>query len=256
MANAIYNHAADNHFVDAVSLTSTQAPMTGYSLTTLQAMNPAARVRFSHKTLEIEAIFASSVTASLLAIPVSNLDAGSAILRLQNAAGLDIAVPIPTMPDTGIPKTAILDFSAQSNRTSYAWQLQITSNTANVVLGGAVWLGASIRSLNRNFMWGYEEREERHGLDQTNDYGTRYLVNHRTNTRMVECDFNARDAGMEQLRLWHQDGRREPSVFWIDPSVNDAYLGVWDGDFSVSHAYVNSRRIRLPFVELAKGKPV
>lgn len=258
MHEGIYSHYDDNLIWDC-TISANASPMSSYSLTTLQSPNPAARVRFSSGTVTISfsnfnaTSPAPSASPNLLAIPVSNLE--GSVLSLTNSAGLNISVPVPTMPDHRIPKTIVLDFSSQANRTAATYSLVIAGNVANVVLGGGIWLGAK-RTLDRNFRYSFHELEDQPEVGAVNDYGVEYLADLTTQTRSFRADFNASATGREQLRAWHQAGRRKATLFWPDPTVNDAYLGHWRTPFDVERTHPRVQKVSLDFGEFCKGKPV
>jgi hypothetical protein len=246
MANGIYAHYLDNHIWDA-TVTSSVAPLTSYSLDTLKSGQPAARVRWGTGTVTITFTFSGSKTANLLAIPVSNL-AGS-VLTLTNGAGLSQAITLPTLPADGIPLTAIATFTSSSHAV---WNLVISGNAANVILGGCIWLG-TYKELDRNFRYSFREIEDARGVGHENEYGTEYLVPYDTINRRFQCSFATSDTGAEQLRLWQRDGRWRPCLFWPDPSVNDAYIGRWETGLSLERHYPNYNPTSLVFRELGKG---
>lgn len=248
MANGIYGHYLDNKAWDA-TVTANQTPLSGYANSTLVSLNPAARLRYNTGTVTITLTFGSAVTADTFALPVSNL-AGS-VLTLTNGAGLSQAITLPTIPDNRIPLTAVKSFSSSSSTT---WNLVISGNAANVILGGGLWLGAK-RTLDRNFRYEFHEIGEQPGPEVTNEYGVDYTPNLRTLVRRLQCEFAATATGRAQLKAWFEDGRKRPCFFWPDPSVNDAYIGKWATTYDVTRG-VNVSTLSMEFAELSKGKPV
>lgn len=249
MSNAIYNHYSDNALWGG-TVTANVAPSTSYALADLQSAVPGVRVRWGVKTVTITWTFSGAVTADFFALPVSNLQ--GSVLTLTNGAALSQAVTLPALPTNRIPLTAIVQFASSSSTT---WNLVISGNAENIVLGGAAWLGQK-RTFDRNFMWSFHEREQQFGSAVVNDYGTRYLQTLQTQQRFIDITVRSRQTAIAAFKAWHQDARFRPGLFWPDPSVNDAYVGVWDTDLDVERAYTNVNPISLAFAELSKGKPV
>lgn len=249
MANGVYGHYLDNKAWNA-TVTADATPLTNYANQTLVSAIPSARVRYGTGTVTVTLTFGSAVTADVMALPVSNLQ--GSVLALTNGAGLNEAITLPTLPANRIPKTAIKEFASSS---STVWNLVITGNTEDVILGGGFWLGAK-RTLDRNFRYGWREIEEQPGEEQMNDYGVEYVPFYETQIRRVVCDFKLSATGVDQMKAWHQDGRKRPSLFWPDRTINDAYIGRWASGLEMAREFPTFAPLTMTFAELCKGKPV
>ena len=251
MSTGRYAHYLDNVMWNDPTITADATPTTSYSLDVLKGSNPAARVRFGTGTVTITLTFDAPVTATLFALPVSNL--AGAVLTLTNGAGLSQAVTLPTLPGNRIPLTAIVTFASS---TSAVWHLVISGNAANVILGGCLWLG-TYRTLAHNYVMGFREITDQPGpAPQVNDYGVEYLVNLGVQVRTFEGEFRASGDVADALLAWSQDGRHRPTLFWPDPSVNDAFIGHWVEAYTRQREWLTRSSISLRFRELSKGKPV
>lgn len=259
MANAIYQTYAD--YILAGGTWSGTAPSTTYALSDFAFLRPDWRVKFGATSVTITITLGSSKRADIFALPMHNLS--GAVLTLTNGSGLSQAITLATLSEDSIPLTTVVDLTAgtpvAATRTSNVWNLVITGNAVNVNLGAAIWLSGNSRSLNRNFNWGFTESEH-HGLaaEHVNEYLTSARLGTFSKTRTLNCQTLARAAGVTELRSWYRAncGRAHPSLLWPDPSVNDAYLGIWQDVFNVTRRFTNANDVSLTFDELSKGIPL
>lgn len=263
MSPAIFQRASDNILLGA-AITSTVPPVSTYDLATLGTLNPAARVIWDVKTVTITFTIAAAL-GDILVIPMHNLDAGSSVLTLTNGAGFSHALTIPASQANGFPPTLVVDLTALSGtRTSTVWNLVISGNSANVVLGGCVAIYGPKRTfagsaVGDNFTWDFHERETAYLTETANVYGSVFIQDYETVTRQIEVTINAAsETGLAAFRDWFRanHGRVGASLFWPDPAVTDAYLGRWQATFDVTHHHPRFKPFTLVFDELSKGKPV
>lgn len=260
MARPIVSSAAAYILTGATWSTSV-TPAAKYDVATCAYLRPDWRIRWAAKTVTVTATLGSSARADVVAIPMSNLDPGSAVLALTNGAGLNVPIPIPTLPADRLPLTAVCDLrdlASEGTRTSTTWHFVITANSVDVTLGSCLWLGTAV-DLSPGVRPGIQLGEIRfNGLDP-NAYGTVNRVRMRTRQRW--CAFGVpstttdRDALVEWARAGEGSGR--PSLFWLDPSVNDAFIGSWPDEYSSSLIVRNfSPMDGLRFTEWSKGLPL
>lgn len=240
-------------------------PDATYSAADLVSDIPAARVLYPSGTIDATFTLPSARTGHILVIPVSNADAGSAVVDLTNAATLSVDVPIPTMTRDRIPKTVVLDFSALSNLNSNVWHLLFTGNSAPVVLGGAIAIyGPKTSLIETDFLLGSGVERLRHAVQQTtNPHFTSYrqilrsLVRSVSYTRIMMQ--SERDRFEDIFRANFGMGR--PGFLWPHPPENDGYFGIWQETLEFTHIDNHPVLGRLysctiTFDELSKGQPV
>jgi hypothetical protein len=261
MASAIFQRYTDNILL-GVTPTATVAPSTSYSLATLATLNPAARVRWSVKTVTITFTI-SSAQGDILVIPMHNLDPGASVLTLTNGAGFSHAITIPAVQADGFPPTLVVDLTSFSSRTSTVWNLVIVSNSVNVTFGGCIAIYGPKRSflgqaVGDNFAWGFHESETPNVLDVANEYGTPYVQDYGTVNRKIAVDLRASSpSGLTAIRDWFRanHGRARPSLFWPDPtSTTSGLFGRWSNTFDVLQQMETYKPISLTFDEWPKGQ--
>jgi hypothetical protein len=260
MANAICSPYSGYILYDAVW--SGTAPMSTYSLATFTYLRPDWRVRYSVTTATITATLGASRLADLVVVPMSNL--GPSVLSLTNGSGLNVPVPVPAVP-TGpygrLPLTAVLDLrplASAGTRTASVWNWVITSNSVNITMGAALWLGSAV-NFTANFRPYAVFSEHYYNIPATNEYGSVYRERSRAKTRSMDFGVPARDAQRDQLMEWAGSGEGAglPSVFWPNPSVNDAFLGTLPDDVSNTWIVSNFSPVDgIRFTELSKGIPL
>lgn len=253
MANAIFCRDDENILIGGTPAGS--AALSSYHREDVISRLPSRRVLYGSTSVTYSVLLSSAKTGAIAILPVSNC--GPAVATLTNGAGLSTAYPIPALPEDNIPLSAILDFSALSNRSSNTWNLVIAANTANVLLGGGFGIYASKRQLpGRNYAYGWTEIETDFVIAHKNYYGTELRYPLTTRERLFEYQFKPTDADLDALRSWHRANRGQPGVFWPNPSVNEAHYGVWE-EFRVTRSIVPScHALTMTFRELVKGKPV
>lgn len=270
MGNSIYARYTDNIFADA-TFTSTVTPMDSYDVDTLALQRPEMRVRWAAQSLQIDISLPSPAEGAILAIPVTNLEAGSPSgLTITNDNGLSQELAIPAMPINRIPLTLVCDLTvatpSAATRTDDSWHLVFTSVGVNVTLGGAIFLFGPKRELTpADLRWGFSERILHAADDTRNVYLTRYRVDYETQERSLDCAVRCTYAQKELLKTFYlaNAGLVQPGLLWPEPATNDAYLGTWQEVFEAQQVdgagtpFVDDYYdVRLLFTELSKGKPV
>lgn len=253
---AIFQRADDWILAGATWSVAAGTLDTGYTLTGLSGLNPQKRIRFTGGTATLRATLPVAKSATAFALPVSNAEAGT--LSIANGAGFSLAVPVPPMPPDGIPLTAVIQFAATAASTQ--WDVSITGNTAPVVFGAAVWFGGTLRAFARNFKPGFGVRERGIKGELANEHGATFRQVYQARHRFFEFDVAATTAQAADLIAWYRgltaDGS-DGSLFWPDPTVNDAYVGAWASEYSakmyVGPTYHPHTGV---FAEFPKGKPV
>ncbi len=256
---AIFARYDDNILLGA-AITSTVAPLTSYALTTLALLNPAARVRFGTGTVTITFTIPSRL-GDVFVLPMHNLDPGSTF-QLTNGAGFSHAITVPPKLANGFPPTIVVDLTLLAGtRTSTVWNLVITGNSVNVILGGCVAIYGPKRSLlgvtaTDNFEWGYKERETDLLSETTNEYGSDYTLDYGAVLRQIEVNLTPTDTGITTVRdcFRGSHGRALPSLFWPDPNVVDASFGRWQKTFEATHAAPLTRPVVMVHDERSKGE--
>lgn len=261
MANALFSSYADYILGDA-TWSSNVAPMTTYSVDTFAEIRPDKRVRWGGKTVTITATLGAAIRADVVAIPMSNLDPGTSptIFRLTNDQGLDVNPELPVVPSDHLPLTCVYDFRQALNASTPAsvWNFIIANNSVDVTLGAALWLG-QLREFTANFRPSPIIGEQRLNSGGSNEYGTINRVRSRARIRSFEFSVPSRDAQRDTLIEWARAGEGSglPSLFWPDPSVNDALLGSWPDEYANTWVIDNfSPMDGIRFTEWSKGIPL
>lgn len=251
----------DDNILRTGTVTSTFAPLTSYTLATMNTDRPDARVLFGVTTVTITWTLGSPALGDILVIPTSNLE--GAVLTLTNGAGLSQAITIPAMTVNRIPKTIVADLSVlvpnPTTRTSNVWNLVIAANANNVKMGGAVYIFSPKRTLtpgdiNQVFVLARQHA----GIDTPNMYLTRYRQDFQTQIRSLSGKITCGAAQAADLESWYDDngGNTLPGLLWPDSGVGDAYIGTLSSVVASSHKIADVYDVGLTFSELSKGKPV
>lgn len=258
--SSIFQSYYQNILLDA-TITSTPSPSASYSLDTFAELNPQTRIRWGSGTVTIRWVLAGGAQrADIIAIPVHNIANG--VASLTNTNGLNVALPSPSPLANGMPKTLVVDLTLlepnPTTRTDDEISLIITANPANLRLGGAVAIYSPItRLVTRGFRWGNKFNKTGRMLEQENEYGSKYIQNLGTMGRDMEVTALATGADADLLEAWYDgnNGRGLPGLFWYDPSVQDAYFGHIQKQFSRENQYREVQSIKIQFEELIKGLP-
>lgn len=243
------------------TITSTVAPMTSYDLLTLLLRDPACRVRFNAGTVTITWTLDTPARLDVFVLPVSNLDEGYDVASLTNGSGLNVPVIVPPRQLNNIPRTCALDVTeAEANattRTSTVFNLVISGNSANVILGGAAF-GYGQRRLLDAVQWGFKYRKRQAVVQSTNEYLSRYRVNLSTNARVLDCRALAEPEEVKDLEDHYDDCRGAflPGLLWPQLAELDAYIGTWEAFEAQQQEGKFLYDVAMQFEELSKGKPV
>ncbi len=265
LTTAAIFQGADQNIFDGATITSAPAPSTTYTLETFHYQRPDWRVKFGSGTVTISwAVGSPGLRGDILVIPMSNLVDGH--VTLTNTTGLSQNIPVPATRRNGLPKTIVVDLSVltplAATRTAGSWSLVITSNPANVTIGGAIALYAPKTALgDRDFKWGYTVRKTGAVAERANEYLTRYILDLQAVERQVVLETLATDADADALEAWYDGthGRGLPGLLWLTPEVEDAFFGVWQPTFERvvgSALCVDTAIVQLTFTELSKGIPL
>ncbi len=249
------------------------APLASYSLSTLNSNQPAARVLFGVTTATVIMTLGGAFQGDVLAIPVSNATA----IQLTNGSGLNVAIPIPTMTRSGVPKTIVADLTLlQANnatRTAAVWTLVFTG-PANIIIGGAILLYGPVHRLIDNFLWGsasgghktpVNRQKTAATTESKNEYLTRYIQAHGTFEQNITLNhYEKTAASLADFESWFDGslGGGLPSLLWpgvaanLDVMLGDAFFGTWHPMFEMRQIEAGITEVTLQFYELSKGKPV
>lgn len=253
-----YSRNDDCILLDAATTLTSGTLVSSYVTSDILSFNPARRIRYTSGNVTIRFLLTSAKEGRLFALPMSNLAAGTTGILVTNVAGLSRAVAVSDLPPSGIPLTAVVDLGATStaNLVSSDWSVQFRSSTP-LTLGGAIWLGG-LRTLDPTLAYASPMQFEQHQtIEHENVYGVRLNYNLQTLKRWLEANINADAAGSSDLKAWYEAGRgrNKASVFWMESSVPDAYMGTWGEQFGMQRMLPNYRPIKLRFDEFVKGVP-
>lgn len=222
--NAIFQAFDEQILADAVWTGTT--PTDG-SVLLFERFDPATIITYEPGTSTVTATI-SSARGDILAIPATNADG----LVVTNGTGLNLSIPIPEMPRSGIPRTIVCDLSAlQPNnvlRTSTVWHFTFTCSTGFLIVGAAIALYSPLHELAvGDFQWGGSDLQTAYGISQESPFGVRYLTPLETASRSVKVTKLATAADLQALQDWYDGswGQFRPALLWPDPSVNDALVG-------------------------------
>jgi hypothetical protein len=262
MSAPILQRYHDNLLIGA-TITSTPAPLTSYSDATMLDHRPSERVRWNAVTVDIRLALATSGRADVLVIPVSNIDAGSSHLVLESDTGMSVAIPVPAMMPSGIPRTLAVDLTLlepnATKRTSNGFNLVVSYNSDDLVMGGALMLYGPKREIT-TMDWSRGVTRRRQGLvaETPNDYGSDYVQNFEARTRAIDLATVASDAELAEIEAWVDAnfGRGLPALIWPQPATGEAIFGRIREPFSVTQQFADYNDVKLTVDELGKGKPV
>lgn len=256
----------DQNILQGATITSTVAPSSTYILSELGLLLPSYRIIWGTGTVTITFTRgAGAAQGDILVIPASNLITGHA--TLTNGAGLSQALTFPSLLRNGFPPTMAIDLTVgtpnNATRTSNVWNLVISTNPANVVMGGAVAIyGPKTALTNRGFEWGYSLRKKGPVVESENDYGTEYIQGTGTYKRFLDITAKGTntDTAMLEGTFDANFGRALPGLIWLDPAgslgnpATDAMLGVLQGEFKRTHVWRQLHQLSLTIQELSKGE--
>lgn len=266
---SIFQRYTDNLLIGA-SVETTPAPSTTYDADTLLLQQPGSRVLFPSGSVSMQFTTGGGSPsptgrADLLVIPVWNVDAGSAVARISCAAGMDVAIEVPAMMPSGIPRTTAVDLSVlepdAAKRTDSVFTIDVTSNSANLIMGGAVLLYGPKRTFtDRDWHWGFTRGQEGKNIVHENDHGTDLVYPRRTMKRHTVLQTLATDDEAEDLELWADAnfGNGLPGFLWPVPDKypGRAMFGRLESVNTQQTEYDDAVSMAITFSEISKGKPV
>lgn len=253
MAPPLYGAALDNLLLGA--LVSGTAPSTSYTLDTLLTPDPAARVRFGTGSVSIDFTLDATKQGAVLVLPVTSADPDTDTITLSNGAGLSVDVPIPVRTRSGIPRTVVLDFSAQPNRTSDTWTIDFDC-ADDLTLGGAI--GIFPYQAFRGLRFDFTYTKTRAAIDEMNEYRHRRRLSFRTFDRAVDCVLWVPDTQLATVEDWFDASDLDAAAL-LYPQLTglDAYVGTLPPTFVATRVGDTTYfEIAFTFAELSKGKPV
>lgn len=103
------------------------------------------------------------------------------------------------------------------------------SGTNDVPVGLKILVFSQVRTMVRNYRWGYEWREHQTAIDMTTDAFVPWAYDLRAAPRVFRTDVNPTDADAEAWREWFRacGGRAKVAVFVPDPATREAIVGRW-----------------------------
>jgi hypothetical protein len=251
---AIYSRADDWILHDATWSVPVGSLQPSYDISVLQHLRPHKRLLFGSGTATVRATIGTSRSASVFALPVSNCT--GAVLSIANNSGLSLSVPVPALPPDGVPLTAVIQFAPSS---ATQWDVVVSGNPDFLILGGAIWFGTA-RTFARNYHPSWTETEVDAVSSVTNEYLARYQHVYQARERSMAFQVPATDVQAADLLAWSRGktaSGSNVSLFWPNPLVNDARLGVFDGGHTVSPSgVINYQPTTLTFIEMGKGRRV
>jgi len=258
----IYGGWLDNILLDA-TITGT-APSTSYALATLNNGNPGQRVRWGATTVTVTFTLGSSKLGEVITIPMHNITPGSTTVAvLTNAAGLSVNLPVPALQSDGFPPTLAYDFSASTNKTSNAWTLTITSNSANVILGGAIAIYPKKTftglSLNGTIRFEVKDGETRNKVEATNEYASIYVQDYGTVSGDKEIVAVGTNAAIVGFLSWYRTnyGGVRPGLLWVDPSdANGGLYGRWPDRYEQNAVTSKHKTVSILYRIWPKGEKI
>ena len=262
MTSVIVGWATEDRFEGAV-ITADATPLASYSLDTFGFRNPAERIRFAEQALVLTATLAADARGDVLVIPCCNIDAGDADttgLRLTNSSGLDVPVPVPALRQNGIPRTIALDLTDladEATLTADVWNLEITGNSVPLTFGG--FLGLFAKRTIEAMQWGIAPRVTQHALQTVNEYGGRYRVNFRTQTRALAYTLSVEPDELTAVEDWHDAnaGLAKPGLLWVVSDELEPMIGTLEETQAAPQAQgMLLYDVAGVFTALSKGKPV
>lgn len=271
MKASLHQRYADNILIGA-GVSSSPSPMATYSEATLLTHRPGDRVRWSSGTVTIHFTIGGSPStparADLLVIPVWNVDAGGSpgVAVLESDAGMSVPIDVPEMLPSGIPRTTGVDLTVlepdESKRTSDGFDLIITGNSENLIMGGAVLLYGPKRSfIERDWHFGFGRTQRYFSTVHENDYGTDLVSTRRTRQRSYQLSTICTDAeALEFEQMIDANlGNGLPATLWPIPDVYEAFFGRFEEAFTQrikTDGAEDAVEFSLTFTEISKGKPV
>lgn len=274
MSPSIYARASDNILLNAAVSVSGFAVLATYDIDTLLTMDSAKRVRLDGDTGEIIFDLGSpGVAGALLCIPVHNFTAGSpSPLTLTNDNGFSASIPIPEPMVDGNCQPILVDLATLDSGSLIGgtWTLVVTSNGANLVLGGAVGIYAPKRSfldLSANSdgapVGAFSESYQPRNISTPNEYGSRYVQEYGSVARSLSWNLIGPNSGIVLARDWFlaNRGSARPSPLWPYPDEPDLGLygpiyGTWQDQLRIEALTKDVSSLTAVFDEWPKGEVI
>lgn len=202
-------------------------------------------------TSVIHAVFGTPVTLVGCALIGHNLTGGSA--ALTNAAGLNQAFTIPSLPEDRIPLDPWIDFTDDPNDTSTTWTLTMNGDGVNPALGEWL-LVATWRDCPIMFDPSPQENDLHPTILQTTEAGIQrgFWLSTRSRTLNGEVRDSTGRAFAQSLKR-SSAGQTYPFLTIWDTDENDAFYGRLAAIDSTERVLYDWARVPLSIVECVKG---
>ncbi len=269
----------DDDILLSATVVASPSPMASYSASTLLTHRPADRVRWdsgSPDGTSVELVFTLGAgvgspptnQADLFVVPCWNVDGGGspAIARLTCDGGMDVAIPVPEMMPSGIPRTTAVDLTLlepdPSQRTGHVFTLTVTGNSVPLIMGGCVLLYGPKRTfLERDWRVGFQRSQRGAVIAQQNDYLTDLVYPLRTRQRSITLSTICTADEGNDLELWADANFDSglPGLVWPIPDLYEAYFGrLSDVNSQTIRVSGNdeANEVSITFTEISKGKPI
>ena len=262
MSTTVILGRATDDVLRGATLTSDTDPMETYDLATLQSGDPGSRVRFDEGTLILTWTLAAVTRLGVFVLPVSNCDPGTTVATLTSPDGLYLPLTVPERQANGIPRTLAVDLSALAIDTATV-RLEIDGNSADVILGGGIFLFCPTRTIAA-VQWGLDYEKAKQTNELRNEFGTRYRIHFRTTERLLRFPVSLEPSEMPDVEDWYDadgydpdDETAPPSLLWVQRDELDPYVGTIMGSLKLRQPKgVLLYEGEILFAELSKGLPV
>lgn len=211
--------------------------------------------------------FGSAQRVDLIALGVHNIDAGATVVVQANATDswgsptVDTTLTIATADGDGRVCHAWKDLTGVTGYSTGGfryWRVGVTASNTSLVAIGEVWLGATKRTMERNYQWEFETTDLRRTVEHETQYGVRTVYDLLVRQRSFVGKVRASDSGLDVVRAWHRSARGSvsPIVFIPDTSVNDAWWVRLPSALSITTVYTDLHDLTLTLDEVSPGIPL
>jgi hypothetical protein len=224
----LYQSYADYILANA-TWSANVTPMATYDVTTLGYLRPDWRIKWATGTVTITATLSGALQGDIVAVPMSNLDAGSlTVTNNGGSGGVNQVIAIPAKSVGGWQPTAWFDLTqtwSVSQRTASVWNFVVTGNSVNLTIGAALWISGPKTTFDHGFTVNTaHDVPTYYGLHQTNEYGVDFVLDLGAKKRMMTGTFDAKESMSTAIMGWVDGcrGNNRPGLFVRDTLLNDA----------------------------------
>jgi len=206
--------------------------------------------------------FSAAQRVDLVALGAHNLTSATLEGNATNAWGspaFSAALTIPAATADGHSANTWRDLRGVSGYSAGGfefWRLVVAS--ASPVAVGEVWLGTSVRVLDRAYQWGFSIEETHPTIEHLTEFLVPHVYALGSRQRRFVINVRASDAGAVALREWYRAMRGGGLVGLFVP--NHAETDVWwlrqAEDYSETAIFTNARDVGMTLVEHATGVPL